>query len=319
MIARVSVVQRILTQVKLRLERARARYSVVDIAVSTFKRHSADYGSFSAASLTYYMFFSIFPLLLFALSALGYATFLSPHLKTQIIDAGRAAVPVVGSILREDVLNELSHSAGTLAVTGLLLGLYSGSGAVSALSHALNRIYRIAEEPGFVPQRLKSLKWLGVMALVTVLSVTVSSAASVVGFDPSSANPVLSFLGGGFALLVGIGISTVLFLAAFKFLPARTFSLREVFPGALAAAIAFEVLKLVGGLYIRHGTETRLETFGAFAAAAGLLVACYLLSQVTLLAAEVNATLAERRVVRHGGEVEERAEEPAMAPAQGEG
>ncbi|CAN5774515.1 N/A [soil metagenome] len=313
----VNVAARTLAQVKLRLERARARHSVVDIAVSTFKRHATDYGSFSAASLTYYTFFSIFPLLLFALSALGYATFLSDRLKAEIIDAGRAAVPMVGSILQEDVLEGLSHSAGTLALSGLLLGLYSGSGAVNALSHALNRIYRVPEEPGFFPQRLKSLKWLAAMALIALLSVALSSAAAVVGFDSASPNPVLSFLGGAFAVLAGIAVSTLLFLAAFKFLPARGFSLQEVFPGAVAAAIAFEVLKLAGGLYIRQGTETRLEIFGAFATAAGLLVACYLLSQVTLLAAEVNATLAERRTVRHGGEVEERDEEPAMSPAQG--
>jgi membrane protein len=309
----------ILAQAKLRVERARARHSVVDIVVSTFKRHSADYGSLSAASITYYVFFSIFPLLLFALSALGYATFLSDELKASIIEAGRATVPMVGSILKEDVLERLSHSAGALALGGLLLGLYSGSGAVTALSHALNRVYRIPVEPAFLRQRLRALKWMGVMTVITMVSVALSSAAAVVGFDPESPNPVLSFLGGISAVLAGIAVSTVLFLAAFRFLPARAFSLREVFPGALVAAIAFEVLKLVGGLYMRQGTETRLEIFGAFATAAGLLVACYLLSQVTLLAAEVNATLAERKAVRQGGQVEETTEEPVMSPSQGGG
>ena len=313
-----NILRALRARIVLRLERARARYPLVDVVVCTFQRHGADYGSFSAAALTFYMFFSIFPLLLFALSALGYLSFLSPRLKLQIIETGRATVPMIGSILHRDVLEALSHSAGVLALTGLLLGLYSGSEAVGALSHALNRIHRLSHEPRGLEGRLKSLRWLGVLATITIVSVAVSSAATLLGFDPESPNPLVSWLGGISAIVVGVAISTLLFVTAFKFLPARNLPLREVLPGALAAAIAFEALKVVGSLFLRHGTGFRLATFGAFAASAGLLVACYVLAQVTLLAAEVNATLVERERVRQS-EIHEQPREPDLAPAQGGG
>ena len=65
---------------------------------------------------------------------------------------------------------------------------------------------------------------------------------------------------------------------------------------ALLAGGVFEILKTVGTLYIARGQQGREATFGAFATAATLLVASYLLSQITLLAAELNAVLAERPV-----------------------
>jgi uncharacterized BrkB/YihY/UPF0761 family membrane protein len=94
--------------------------------------------------------------------------------------------------------------------------------------------------------------------------------------------------------LVAVAVNTGIFATAFRFLSNKGRSWREVFPGALVAAIAFEVLKLVGGVYLSAGSQGRSRTFGAFSAAAGLLVASYLLAQVTLLAAELNAVLAER-------------------------
>jgi membrane protein len=72
-------------QAKLRVEKARADYGVVDIAVRTFKRFSEDDGGFYAAALTYYLFFSLFPLLIFATAALGFATELVPGLKEDLL------------------------------------------------------------------------------------------------------------------------------------------------------------------------------------------------------------------------------------------
>jgi membrane protein len=71
-----------------------------------------------------------------------------------------------------------------------------------------------------------------------------------------------------------------------------------VFPGALVAALGFEVLKTFGTWYLERGAAGREATFGAFAAAAGLLVVAYLLAQATLLAFELNQVLEERRTLR---------------------
>ncbi len=305
--------QKLISQVKLRVERARARYWLVDVGISTFKRYSNDDGGFYAASLTYFTFFSVFPLMLFVASLVGYLSFLSPGVKSSLVDSGTQAIPLLGSILSKTALNALADHAGTLAITGLVLGLYSGSGGVVALSHALNRIYGVTKEAGFIPKRLASLKWLGLIALTAVVSLGLSGVASYLGLSGSSTHPIFTVLGQIVAHLIGIGVGLVLFLTAFKLLPAKKLTWSEVLPGSVIAAVAFEILKIVGTWYLANGADSRKATFGAFATAAGLLVASYLLAQITLLAGEVNATLADRRQMRHP--TPERAIEPDQESA----
>lgn len=287
----------LVAQGKLRLERARARYPLVDITIRVFKRFGEDEGSVYAASLTYYLFFSIFPLLLFAISALGYLTFLNEELRGQLLTAGISQFPLLQSFVSPDALTTAQEQRGVFAVAGLLLGLYSGSGGVVALEHALNKIQHMEEEPGFIPKRIRSLKWLVAVALAAIVSVGLSTLSQVIGALLGS-GVVVTVLLQVVLVVAGIAVSTAIFLAAFKFLPALDRPWKDVLPGALIAGVVFEILKFLGGAYLQSGSQSRAETFGAFAAAAGLLVAAYLLAQITLLASEVNAVLAERRRTR---------------------
>lgn len=281
---------------RLRVQRARADYGAVDIGIRTFRRFSEDDGGFYAASLTYYTFFSIFPLLIFSASALGYLTFLREGFRESLLESGLEAVPLISEILSPASISALEQQRGTLAVLGLVLALYTGSGAIVALEHALNKIYGVTDEPGFIATRLRSLKWLGAAMLGAVLVLAVGAFAQFLGtlFDEGALLALVSVL----VHILSAALNTILFMAAFKLLPATNQSWREVIPGALGAGVAFEVLKTVGAWYLARGAASREETFGAFKTAAALLVASYLLSQITLLAAELNAVLAERRRTR---------------------
>lgn len=275
-------------EVKRRVETARASYGVVDIAVRTFKRFSEDDGGFYAAALTYYVFFSMFPLLIFATAVLGFVTDVFPRVKEDLLARSFESFPLVSELISPKILDDLEGAAGRLALLSIVLALYSGSGAIVALAHALNKIHRVEEEGNFFVKRLDALKWLAIFAVMVLGSLVVSGWASIVpGFGAT-------ILG----LVVGLGLSVAIFLTAFKFLPHFRRSWAEVLPGALIAGAVFELLKYFGTVYLDRGAAARSATFGAFATAAGLLVASYLLAQVTLLAAEVNAVLAERRVTR---------------------
>jgi len=281
-------------QAKLRVERARARSGPVDIAMSTFKSFSLDDGGVYSAALTYYIFFSIFPLLLFAAAVLGYVAD-DPARRADILNAGVDAFPLIRQALAPDVLDNVSENASSYALLGLVLALYSGTGVVVALGHALHKMYGVADEGSFFAKRLDALKWLALLGTVALLSIGLGAAAgySEKIFDSfgTLAN-LLSFL---VAHLAGFITGIILFGAAYKFLSGANPSWREVLPGAIAAALAFEVLKEVGAWYLERGAESRKAAFGTMAAAAGLLVASYLVSQITLLAAELNAVVAERR------------------------
>lgn len=277
--------KRLAALAKLKLERARARWGGVDILVRTFKRFSEDDGGSYAAALTYYMFFSIFPLLLFAAAALGYLTFGNQDLQQDLIGSGLKTVPILKDALSPDGLETIATNRNGLAVTATLLALYSGSGVIVALEHALNKIFHLEHEPNFLQKRLRSLRWLAILGVGAIVSLALSTVA---GFAPG---PLAFILG----LSGGLAVNTGLFATAFKFLPATDLTFKEVLPGSIVAAIGFEALKLGGASYLARGETARIDTFGAFAAAAALLLASYLIAQIILLSAEVNAVLAERR------------------------
>ena len=285
-------------QAKLRVERARSRYALVDVLVTTFKRFSSEDGSTYAAALTYYTFLSIFPLLLFGLATLGYVTFGNEQLQQDIFNAGVDAVPMLRGILSRNGLEALQQRRGQLALTGLAIALYSGSGAIVALEHALNRLHHVVEEPNFIGKRLRSLRWLAVLGGAALTSVVLSSVAGFAGGLLADAGPLRRVVTPLLSRAGAIAISTLVFAFAYRFLTAKALSWRDVAPGAIVAAVLFELLKVGGGLYLDAGTRSREATFGAFAAAAGLLIASYLLSQITLLCAQLNVVLAERRITR---------------------
>ena len=275
-------------RLQVMLARARARSSFVDIVVSTFKRYSTDDCGSYAAALTYYAFFAIFPLLLFAAAGVGYATFGNEDLARRLIDSGVKGIPMLEEALTEDAIKTLQDKKDTIVGIGLILALYTGSGMIVALEHALNKVHRLEEEGNWFQKRGRALGWLALLGVAAAGSLTMTSMAAA--FD-GAPNKILSYAG-------AFAIDVFIFATAFKFLTAVKLSWREVLPGALVAAVAFSVLKGVGTAYLAQGSTTRNATYGTLAGAATLLVASYLISQVILLAAEVNATLIERRATR---------------------
>ena len=270
--------------------------------MTTFKRFSEDDGATHAAALTYYIFFSIFPLLLFAVSVLGFVARDNEKLRQDLLQAGVGAVPLLANVLQEAGLGFFQERAGSLAFTAIALSLYTGSGAVVALEHSLNRLDHITEEGTFVQKRLKSLRWLALLGPAAVLTAGLGAVANFSDqtFGEGSALARLFALIG---LLGGLLVSTGLFASAFRNLGGARRSWRAVLPGAIAGAVAFELLKALSSLYIASGAKSREATFGAFAAAATFLIAAFLISRITLLSAELNVVLAERRLTRRSSPI----------------
>ena len=63
-------------------------------------------------------------------------------------------------------------------------------------------------------------------------------------------------------------------------------------PGAIVAAVGFEVLQVVSGVYVGHALKGMSATYGMFAIVLGALAWIFLQARVVVYAAEVN-------VVRH--------------------
>jgi membrane protein len=149
---------------------------------------------------------------------------------------------------------------------------------------------------------------LGLVFLLMV-SLAVSAAVAALGALTSElmhgAEALLQLLN----LAVSLGTTTLLFAMIFKLMPSTPIAWRDVWVGAFATAILFEVGKLLIGLYI--GKSSMTETFAAAGSLVVLLAWVYYAAQIFLLGAEFTKVYADD----HGSRSAARAMDRSAATA----
>ncbi len=265
--------------------RARRKRPLLDHLVRTVGRYQADTGDRLAAAVTYYWFLSLFPIVLLAISLLGYVYGDSAAEKVQ--DALGSALP---SQLVATLGTTLEQAKGPAGVLGLLGTLYSGLGWIDALREAIRSVWHQSVLAGnIVTRKLSDVVVL--IGLFATIGASVLTTGLVTGFSGTvlkalgiQENPAATVftrvLGYGLALLA----DTALFLYLFARLSRVRNPLRRLVGGAVFGAIGFEVLKVLGGLYVARSTSKGEATYGAFAVVVGLLLFLNLASRFLLLA-----------------------------------
>ena len=160
------------------------------------------------------------------------------------------------------------------------------------------------------------------LRLLGTLFVISTTAAGYVG---ASEHGALSVLG---ATIVAFLFNLALFMLAFKLLVDIELSWREVVLGVVVAAVFWQLLQSLGGLYVNHELKRTGPLYGIFAVVLGLLAWLYLGAQLTIFAAEINVVHvrrlwprsffsdglldADRRALTSAAEVEQRVQEESV-------
>jgi membrane protein len=265
-------------------DRFQRQHSPLGFALAVRQKYSEDQGGYLAATITYYGFFSMFPLLLVATTVLGFVLRGHKHLQESIVDSALGQFPVIGHDLR---IHGLHGSVVALAL-GLTLSLWAGMGVFLALENAMYQVWGIPfrNRPGFLRRRGRALLLLLVLG-AGALCTTVLSGLGTFGASY------------GVAWKIGaVALSTVLdiglFWVAFRLLTVKDVSWRSLRGGAVAAGIAWQALQAAGGYYVGHVLEHASNVYGTFASVIGLLSFIYLSVHVFLIAAEGNVVVARR-------------------------
>ena len=243
-----------------------------------------DQGGYLAALLAYYGFLSLFPLLLLLVTVLGFVLDGDPGLQQQVLSSTLSQLPIIGDQLRNNV-GSIQGSVPALLV-GLLGSLYGATGVAQAGQNAMNTLWAVPRHrrPNPFRSRVRSLRsvvLLGTgMVMTTVLSGMFASGGAF--------GRELGVVGTVVAVLVSVIGNVALFLGGFRLLTARQVPLRAFLPGALAAALAWQVLQLLAALLVGTQLKRASEIYGLFAIVLGLVGWLYVTALITLLCAEVN-------------------------------
>jgi membrane protein len=268
------------------LDRRQQRSPRLSFIAAVVKKFSDDQASQLAALISYYAFFSLFPLLLVFVTVLGFVLQGNPSAQSSVLHSTLSQFPIIGDQLQRNV-HSLKGSGLTLAI-GLLGALFAGLGITGATQNAFNQVWYVPhkDRPNFLTSRLRGLGLLVVLGVLAIISTV--AAGFVTGGGGHSVPEVL----GG--VLVALAVNLLLFFTAFRFLTASEVETHDLLPGVLVGAVLWQLLQHVGGYYVDHVVRHAKETSGLFSFVLGLLAWLYLGGQVTLLAAEINVVRARR-------------------------
>jgi uncharacterized BrkB/YihY/UPF0761 family membrane protein len=190
--------------------------------------------------------------------------------------------PVIGQSIQ---LHQLTGRTSALVI-GLVISLIGGLGVTQAAQRAFDQVWAVPlkDRPDFLHSRLRGLLLLGSLGLLFIASTAVSGLVTSLG------GPGVKVAGFAISLIVNLA----LFLAAFRFLTSATVPTRCLWIGVAFASVFWEVLQVVGGIYVNHVYRHASSTYSQFALVIALMVWLHLGAQVTLYAAEINVVIARR-------------------------
>ncbi|WP_018332864.1 YihY/virulence factor BrkB family protein [Actinomycetospora chiangmaiensis] len=267
-----------------RLDEYQRRHRWAGLPIAVLWKFIDDEATYLAALITYYGFLSLFPLLLLALTVLGFVLQGDPALQQALLTSALRNFPVVGDQIGENV-RSLQGSVEALVV-GIVVSIYGGLGVTVAVQNAFARMWVVpkAERPA-----LPTAYARGALAVV-VLALAIGTAAGLTALGallPRLPSP-LAGLAQVLLTLAGIAVNALLVVLAFRLLTPRPLTTRQVLPGAIVAAVAWYLLQTLGAYLVQYQLSGMNASYGVFGIVLGLLAWIYLSAVVALFCAEVN-------------------------------
>lgn len=261
-------------------------HAVLAFPFAVLKKFGDDRASQLAALISYYGFFSLFPLLLLFVTVVALVVRDDPALRERLLDSAVSQFPIVGTRIGRTI-DELTKSSFTLSV-GIIGALWSGTAVVAAAQHAMDEVWDVprVERPGLVGRLTRAFLLLFVFGASIVLSTFLAGTGGETGWNATLLKTI--------SLAGTVLVSVAVFAFAYRVLTVAHVSWREVLPGAVVAAIAWTALLMLGSWLVDRQIRHASQVYGFFAIVIGLLAWISLAAQVFLLAAEINVVRARR-------------------------
>jgi membrane protein len=221
-------------------------------------------GTRDAAGVAYFLVMS-FPATLLLL-VWSFSAVLDDHsVRAAIVDSIVDALPLADAADRrqvEGLLDDVAAGAGSLGWIGVVALLYSASGAIGALRHAVNEAWGERDTRPYLPGKALDAGLTLIVAplLVVGLGLTLSgSLADTIGDHPW----IVALAQFAVTELVPVALLLAVLVLLFRVLPVTRAGLRAAWLGGLVA--------LAGVILVQLGAEAYFAAFGESSAVYGTL------------------------------------------------
>ena len=263
------------------------KFPPIMLVYRTVQEMKHDDATHMAAGVAYYSILSLFPL------TIGILAIFSPLLpadtvENAFLDFLRTYLPGSDDAFRENLeaTGGLRSAIGIVSVLGMF---WSASAIFGAISRAVNRAWDVHEDRPFYIDKVRHIAMAFSVGLLFLLSVTTTTLLQFV-------DTLAGDVGGMVQLLEQDAVNTVarvlpflfslsIFFMIYKYVPNTVTQWRYIWPGALLAALAFEVSKGFFLLYLDHFADFE-RVYGSLGSVVILLLWTYVSSLTLIIGAE---------------------------------
>jgi membrane protein len=248
-----------------------------------------------AAGISFYAFFSLFPLLLALI--IIFSLFVGIKGFEQIlIDLVKDFVPILDeqddAFIKTffDSLTSQRFITSAIAALGLLL---ASTAVFSSVRKSINVIWGIEKKRTFIQERAIDFTLIFFASSLLLISFILTTGLSFLSELISITFPDSPLrdpnIWSRLALLIPLFLTFLVFFICLWWLPNIKLRFIEIFPAAFLAAIAEEINKMIFILYLRNFSGFSGSIYGGVSAIIVLMAFIYISAIILLIAAQVSA------------------------------
>jgi membrane protein len=283
---------------------ARLRQMITSL-IKAAKEFSEDDMPTYAAALSYQVFFSLFPFLIFFVALLGALNI--PGFFDSLLDQARVVLPEQAIEIVEQPLEQIRSQAQTFLSLAIVVALWSASAAVRMTMHALNVAYDVEEERPAWKRYPLSIFYTILLAVLIIVAV------GLMLIGPQIAQWLAQQIGLGSAFVTlwqwgripaALLLLTAVVALVYYLCPNTGQPFRFITLGAVLAVIVWVVASFGFSFYLENFASYS-ATYGSLGAVIVLLVHLYISASVLLFGAEVNEQIYHQFAEGQNGDEEQ--------------
>jgi len=259
----------------------------------TFNNFSMMRGSEAAASLSYYSLFSIFPILLAAVSIAS--TFLEQEVvQKKLLEVIREFVPV-SAIFINNMISGILEQRGAFTVVAIISLLWSASNVFDKIIVNINRAFPKGRNPGFIQSRAMALVIILVIVVLFLGSIAVDTIQNIFEVEQIQLNGTLlvdTRLYEWGSWVIPLVIKLLLFFAIYSWIPRnKSILFKARLIGALVAAGLWELATRALSWALATGFTNYEPVYGSLSSIIALMTWMYLTGYIVFLGAHLTHAL----------------------------
>lgn len=253
-----------------------------------------------AAALSFYMVFSLAPLLMIVIAIAG-LVFGQDEVRSQVAGQIEGLVGASGGEIVLRLLDSINKPAANVvaAAAGLVTLVFGATGVFGELQESLNTIWKVPPKTGrafmtVLRSRFTSFLMILGLGFLLLVSLVVSTALAALSGWIADAISGSRYVPQAIDLAFSFVVITALFAMMFKILPDARIRWKDVVPGAALTALMFAIGKFLIGLYL--GKSSVASPYGAAGSLIVILLWVYYSAQILYFGAEFTYAYSKRRV-----------------------